>query len=131
MRRLYFTDSIIFWAIAGYTADSQTVYEVPILIKGRFDGQSLERQEADKVESHVYSVTVFPDRVLSVNSVLLLGNEETLASLSPVELKNPLLIYGAVTIKSQSVVSEFGYPQKSNWPVGMKNKRLTISCTCS
>ena len=130
MRRLYLVDSIIVWVLQTYTAASEPVFEYPQIIKGRWDTVKGDATITDRVETLSHSVTVYPDRVLSVGSVLMLGDEETLEELTPQEIKNPLLLSTAVTIKSQSTIAEFGRPQKANYPVGFQSKYLTIECQC-
>lgn len=130
MRRLYCTDSILFFELVGFTSAAQPLFAEPIVIKGRWDTVQQESQLNDKIEVHSNTVTVYPDRVLSIGSVLMLGDEETIKNLSPQELKNPLLLSAAVTIKSQSTIAEFGRPQKATYPVGYKSKHLTIECRC-
>ena len=131
MRRLYLTDLICYWQLKTYTASGEPVYEEPTVIKGRWDTLRKENQTNEKVETHVRTVTVFPDRVLVVGSVLMLGDEQMLVTLSPQEMKNPLLVPSAVTIMSQSTIAEFGWPQKANYPPGYKNRHLTMECSYS
>ena len=131
MRRLYLVDSIVWFNLSGYTANAQPIFDEPVIIKGKWDIVRNDLQMNDKVETIVRTVTVYPDRVLSVGSVLVLGDEEFLAGLSSQELENPLLIPTAVTIKAQSTIAEFGRPQKASYPVGYKNRYLTIEVTCS
>ena len=130
MRRLYLVDSILWFNLSGYTASAQSIFDEPIIIKGKWDTVRNDLHMSDNVETIVRAVTVYPDRVLSVGSVLVLGDEEFLAGLSSQELKNPLLIPTAVTIKAQSTIAEFGRPQKASYPIGYKSKYLTIEVTC-
>ena len=130
MRRLYLVDSILWFNLSGYTANAQPIFDEPVVIKGKWDTVRNDLQMSDNVETIARTVTVYPDRVLSVGSVLVLGDEEYLDSLSPEVLKKPLLIPTAVTIKAQSTIAEFGRSQKASYPIGYKSKYLTIEVTC-
>ena len=130
MRRLYFTDSVIVWLLRSYTASAEPIFDAPLIIKARWDQLRTENSVNDKVETHTRAVTLFPDRVLAIGSVVMLGDEEVLEGLSPHEIKNPLLISAAVTIKSQSTIAEFGWPQKASYPIFHQDEHLTIEVHC-
>ena len=131
MRRLYLVDSILWFNLAGFTATGDDIYDRPVIIKGKWDVMRKDMQLNEKVETISRSVTVYPDRVLSIGSVLVLGDEEFLAKLTPAEIRDPHLLESAVTVKTQSTIAEFGKPQKASYPVGYKSKHLTIEVTCS
>ena len=75
----------------------------------------------------VASNAVYPDRVLTIGSYLMLGNEETLDEMPYEQRRNPKLLREARSVKSQSTIFELGWEQKSVQP-GFKSEHLVVEC---
>jgi len=122
------TDSAIYWQRTGVADGGMPAFLPPVIIKCRWDHQQKNVEISETVETVSVSGTVFPDRVLEVGSFLLHGDEAVLEMLSESEKANPMLVQGALKIKTQKVTSKWRVRQ-SQWKPNDQSDDIFIEVT--
>ncbi len=120
-------DDVIYWQKVAVDDEGDAVFAEPVIIKCRWDMVQTDVQTEDVVSTEVASNSVYPDRVLTIGSYLMLGNEDVLDEM-PYELRrNPKLVREARSVKSQSTIFELGWEQHNVQP-GFKSEHLVVEC---
>jgi len=118
-------DSAIYWQKTGVDDKSRSTFAEPIVIRCRWDIVQTDLQQQDVIDMEIPGNTVYPDRVLVIDSFLMLGNQEMLDNLSPEDKKDPKNIREARLIKSQSTVAELGWEQ-TEYPPGFSHPKVIV-----
>jgi hypothetical protein len=121
-------NSAIYWQKTGVNENGDSIFELPIIIACRWDSQQDTAECSDNVETNSVSLTIFPDRILTVGSFLMLGDKAKLDTLSDAEKSNPVLLRTAFMVKSQKVTPEWRY-KNLDLTHGLQSDHIMIEVT--
>jgi hypothetical protein len=95
----------IYWKKVGVNEFGRPTFSVPVLIGCRWDSWSPQTDVGETQDNASNPMVVFPDRVLEVGGYLMMGDAETLKSVT----QTPPEIPNAFMIKSQKIVPRWKY----------------------
>jgi hypothetical protein len=121
-------DSAIYWQKTGITENGDPIFLLPVIIACRWDTQqdSIERNETN--ESIESSITIFPDRILTLGSFLMRGDSVKLDTLTDNEKSNPALLRDAFMVKTQKITPEWRFKNFEQIP-NFQSDHLMIEVT--
>jgi hypothetical protein len=121
-------NSAIYWQKTGVNENGDSVFSSPIIIACRWDSQQESMEHNDIIETNSPSLTIFPDRILTLGSFLMLGDSAKLDALSEEEKSNPVLLRDAFMVKTQKVTPEWRYRELDLTP-GLQSDHIMIEVT--
>lgn len=120
-------DDVIYWQKIAVDDEGDAEFAAPVIIKCRWDMVSVDKQTEDVLTMEIPSNSVFPDRVLTIGSYLMLGGKDDLDNFSAEQRENPKLLRDAREVQSQQTITELGWPQQNVVP-GMSSEHMVIEC---
>jgi hypothetical protein len=121
-------NNAIYWQKTGVDENGDSIFLSPIVIACRWDSQQESVERAETVETNSVSLTIFPDRILTVGSFVMLGDNVKLDTLSDAEKGNPVLLRDAFMVKTQKVTPEWRYRNLDLTP-GLQSDHIMIEVT--
>jgi hypothetical protein len=121
-------NSAIYWQKTGTDENGDSIFLPPSIIACRWDFQEESIERTETVETRNISSTIFPDRILTIGSFLMLGDPAKLDILTDAERSNPVLIQDASMVKTQKVTPEWRYKDMNLFP-GLQSDHIMIEVT--
>jgi hypothetical protein len=121
-------NSAIYWQKTGIDENGESIFATPIVIACRWDSQQDTVERSDNIETNNVSLTIFPDRILTLGSFLMLGDDSKLSSLTVDEKSNPALLRDVFAVKSQKVTPEWRF-KNLELVSGLQSDHLMIEVT--
>ena len=120
-------DNAIYWQKIGVNDKGSEIFAEPVTIKCRWDIVQTDLETQDAIEIVSSTNAVYSDRILVIDSYLMLGGQDVLDALSPEERGHPKLLRNARSVKSQSTIAELGWEQH-DYPANHQSDHLVIEC---